>query len=151
MHLRSAGEPDAVAVSEVWRSSIRTICAPAYRFDESVLVPWADSKTPECVSELIRCEEFFVVAEEFSKICGFFCATFDLGSFALYVAPECQGQGIGSRLFRCYENLARASDRKVLSFHSTLNAVTFYQKLGAVISGEPLSKPRPCIPMRKEL
>jgi len=152
MRLRSARPEDACAIASLWRKSIRTVCAPAYGFNEAVLGPWADEKTPECVAELIVCEEFFIVAEaEDCEIAGFFCGSFALNTFALYVAPERQRTGVGSRLFRCYENLARAEGKTSVTFHSSLNAVTFYQKFGAEICGETVLRPRPCVPMRKDL
>lgn len=82
MRLRSVRPEDAPAVAALWRDSIRTVCAPAYGFDESVLGPWADEKTPECVKELMVCEEFFVIAEEDGKPAGFFCGSFALDTFA---------------------------------------------------------------------
>lgn len=151
MRLRPAVLEDAESVAALWRASIRGVCAPAYRFDEAVLTPWVDSKTPECVASLIRCEEFFLVAADADGIAGFICGTFALGTFALYVHPDRQRRGVGSRLFRAYENLARASGFRTISFHSTLNAVTFYQKMGARIDGGEIAGPRPAIPMRKEI
>ena len=142
MRLRTAQLADAEAIAALWRASIRITCAPAYGYDEAVIGPWAESKTAQTVAELIACEEFFLVA-------GFLCGSFALNTFALFVDPVRQHSGVGSRLFRCYENLARASGQRELSFHSSLNAVPFYEKQGAVIAGEPVTEPRPCIPMRK--
>ncbi len=148
MRLRSAQISDAEAVAAVWRASIRITCAPAYGFDEELLHSWADSKTPEKTALLIRSEEFFMVAEDSTGICGFFCATFALGTFALFVKPECQRQGVGARLFRCCLRLfAAQTGEAVFRFHSSLNAVPFYQRQGAVIAGETEPEPYPCIPM----
>ncbi|MBO5762251.1 MAG: GNAT family N-acetyltransferase [Lentisphaeria bacterium] len=149
MRLRAALLADAEAIAALWRASIRITCAPAYGFDETVIGPWADGKTAQTVAELIACEEFFLVADDNGTITGFLCGSFALNTFALFVDPAHLQRGIGSRLFRCYENLARISGRQELLFHSSLNAVPFYQKQGAVIAGDPVSAPRPCVPMRK--
>lgn len=149
MRLRTAQLADAEAIAALWRASIRITCAPAYGYDEAVIGPWAESKTAQTVAELIACEEFFLVADEGGVIAGFLCGSFSLNTFALFVDPVHQHGGVGTRLFRCYENLARASGQCELSFHSSLNAVPFYEKQGAVIAGEPVTEPRPCIPMRK--
>lgn len=149
MRLRTAQLADAEAIAALWRASIRITCAPAYGYDEAVLAPWAADKTPQTVAELIACEEFFLVADEGGTITGFLCGSFSLNTFALFVDPVHQHGGIGSRLFRCYENLARSSGLSELFFHSSLNAVPFYEKQGAVIAGDVITQPRPCIPMRK--
>lgn len=151
MRLRGAKETDADALALLWQASIRELCAPAYQYNEALLAPWADAKTPECVRELIRIEEFFIVAEEREKLQGFICGTFALSTFALFVAPDSIRNGVGTRLFRCYENLAKACGKKVLAFYSSLNAVPFYEKMGAEVCGDMIYRPRPCLPMRKEL
>ncbi len=149
MRLRSAQISDAEAVAAIWRASIRITCAPAYGFNKELLHSWADSKTPEKTALLIRSEEFFMVAEDSAGICGFFCATFALGTFALFVKPACQRQGVGTRLFRCCLRLfAVQTGKTFFCFHSSLNAVPFYQRQGAVIAGEPVLEPYPCIPMK---
>lgn len=149
MRLRTAQLADAEAIAALWRASIRLICAPAYGYDETIIAPWAESKTAQTVAELIACEEFFLVADDHGTITGFLCGSFALNTFALFVDPAYQQKGIGTRLFRCYENLARVSGVRELFFHSSLNAVRFYQRQGAVVAGEPVTEPRPCIPMRK--
>lgn len=151
MRLRTAQNSDAEAIAAIWRAAIRITCAPAYGFDETILSPWADDKTPERIRELIALEEFFLVADDAGSVRGFICGTFALNTFALFVAPDAQRCGTGSRLFRCYERMAEAAGETQLIFHSSLNAVSFYQRMGAEIDGPVLQHPRPCIPMRKIL
>jgi L-threonylcarbamoyladenylate synthase len=69
-----------------------------------------------------------VVAELHKKICGFFCCSFQLGTFALFVNPEHLHAGIGKRLFSCYQRIAMECGIKQLSFDSSRNAVAFYEK-----------------------
>ncbi len=149
LRLRTAQICDAEAVAALWHASLRITCAPAYGYDEMLLSEWADSKTAENVAALIHAEDIFMVAERENRICGFFCASFDLGTFALFVDPAYQGQGIGTRLFRCclkcYQTMTESCS--VFRFHSSLNAVTFYRKLGAKIAGDTVSLPYPCVPM----
>ncbi len=153
---RPAEPADAAEISAVWQAAVRITCAPGYGNDENILRGWADSKTPETVALLIEVEDHFTVAEDETGICGFYCATFSIGSFALYVRPDRQRMGIGARLFRsCVAMYMADADehrggkgKDVFRFYSSLNAVPFYRKQGAVIDGAPVSEPYPAIPMK---
>ena len=139
IHLRTAREEDACQIAFVWQKSIREICGPAYPECPALIEQWASSKTVECVRESIENEEWFMVAETGEgEICGFFCCTFEIGSFALFVSPDCRRRGIGRRLFSCYERMARICGMSRLSFNSSRNAVSFYLNCGCTLNKGPL-------------
>jgi ribosomal protein S18 acetylase RimI-like enzyme len=48
----------------------------------------------------------------------------------LYVSPQSAGQGIGTHLMRILENRAREMGIEMLQLFSSLNAVSFYERLG---------------------
>jgi len=135
IRLRTACPDDAPYIARLWKNSILVSCAEAYRFDLGYLKNWAASKTEEAVFRLMESEQWFITAERKKVIAGFFCATFEIGSFALFVAPEQQGNGVGMRLFSCYERTARECGVSVLSFSSSKNAVSFYERCGCVRTG----------------
>lgn len=152
MHLRPATPEDAEAISAAWASSVREICMPAYPQNKiAKLEDWIREKTPTRVRNMIALEDFFLVAEEEERIAGFVCATFSLNAFALFVDPNFTRRGVGSSLFRCMERAAAAAGVKELFFHSSLNAVDFYRKMGASVAGAREEEPLPHVPMRKPL
>lgn len=128
MNLRSATHSDAEAIAELWQQSIRTLCSSHY--SPSVIAEWSAGKTPHEVRLLILCEHLFLVAVQDAQIMGFACATFEIGTFALYVSPAFAKRGAGSRLLNAVERIARAEGLHVFSFCSSLNAVDFYKKHG---------------------
>lgn len=54
----------------------------------------------------------------------------------LYVSPEAQGKGIGGRLYRHVEDLARSRGLTVLTGDASPAAATFYEGLGFVAEGK---------------
>ena len=130
IRLRSALTDDVPDIAQIWQKSILQVCMPYYPECPDWVQQWADSKTPEAVAQLLAAEEFFVVAELHKKICGFFCCSFQLGTFALFVNPDHLHAGIGKRLFSCYQRIAMECGIKQLSFDSSRNAVAFYEKCG---------------------
>jgi predicted N-acetyltransferase YhbS len=55
----------------------------------------------------------------------------------LFVKTSHMGLGIASALFARAEEASRAAGRPKLTVHSSLNAQTFYQRLGFVAKSEP--------------
>lgn len=128
IRLRPAVAADAEPLAALWGQSLRILCRAAY--PEAVLERAAATKTPAVVARLIAVERLFLVAEIGGIPAGLACATFDLGSFALYVAPEFAGRGVGSRLLTAVETAARASGLRSFAFHSSRNALPFYRRHG---------------------
>jgi GNAT superfamily N-acetyltransferase len=75
---------------------------------------------------------------------------------AVFVDPECMGQGVGSRVMQHLERLAVSLGIAELSLDSTLNAAPFYRALGYV-GDQPSAFQSPrgfslaCVPMSKRL
>jgi putative acetyltransferase len=72
------------------------------------------------------------------------------------VHPRVVRHGVGTRLLRTLEELARAVGLSVLYFKSTLNAVPFYQRAGFRVEATATHRIAPevelaCVAMRKEL
>ena len=130
IRLRSARTEDVPALTVLWQTSILQVCSPWYPDCQEWIRQWAESKNEDAVGRAVAGEEFFIVAVRQKQICGFFCCTFSLGTFALFVDPHCLHQGIGKRLFSCYERLAVECHVNLLSFNSSRNAVSFYERCG---------------------
>jgi len=56
------------------------------------------------------------------------------------VAETLQGQGVGARLVRELEAMARAQGFERVRMHARASAVGFYAKLGYAVTGEPFSE-----------
>lgn len=150
MKIRQAKDPDAEILSELWQRSIREICGQCY--PPEIIEAWASDKTPRRIRELLRCEEFFFLAEKDGHPAGFCCGSFSLGTLAIYVSPDDTGSGVGKKLLRTLEALARFEGKKSLAFHSSLNAIGFYEKSGYIRSGTPIThQGKTAIPIRKDL
>mgnify|MGYP001060885123 CR=1 FL=1 len=149
MRIRQAKESDAKILSELWQRSIRELCRECY--PPEIIEAWASDKTPRRIRELLRCEEFFFLAEKDGHPAGFCCGSFSLGTLALYVCPDFTGAGVGKKLLHTLEALARFEGKKSLAFHSSLNAIGFYEKSGYSRCGEPICfQGKKAIPVRKD-
>ena len=68
------------------------------------------------------------------------------------VAPNCQGQGIGSQLVSFAESVARRRRSTLMTLHARINVLGFYKRLGYTqIGGEFLEVGIPHIGMEKQL
>jgi len=70
---------------------------------------------------------------------------------ALFVDPDHQGKGIGTRLMAVIEDLARARSVATLHVQSSITAESFYRKLGYVAVGEKFHDGERTIMMEKSV
>jgi putative acetyltransferase len=152
--VRRAHEEDAPVIFEVHTCSIREICVSRYSAAE--VEAWAGRLRPGSHLRAIRSREFFVATDD-TGIAGF--GQLDLGAGeveAVYVHPRALRRGVGARLLRTLEEVARAAGLSELHLKSTLNAVTFYQRAGFRIEAQATHRISPdvelaCVEMRKDL
>ena len=83
-------------------------------------------------SELASIDTF--VAEEAGRVIGLAALHGDEAK-RLYVHPQCQGRGVGRRLFAHVEQLARARAQHHLHGEASPSAAPFYESLGFVLKG----------------
>jgi N-acetylglutamate synthase-like GNAT family acetyltransferase len=126
--LRRATAADAEGIWQVRIRAIRSGCKNHYAAD--IIDAWVSNPMPASFQSYIEVEPFYV-AELNSHIVGFAglkraTAEFD----ALFVAPEIGRAGVGVRLLRHVENVARELLLTKLTLNASLNSVSFYKAEG---------------------
>ena len=122
---------DGADADEIWRvhgDSIRTLCRE--RYGPRQIAAWIAFRPPEAYRSALASRLLFV-AEGEEGIVGF--GQFDPARGeveACYVAPAAVGRGVGSELLARMEGEARAAGHAVVRLNATLNAETFYARLG---------------------
>jgi putative acetyltransferase len=152
--IRRAGLADKEAIWRVHTAAIRETCKSHYTQEE--IEAWAGARKPESYGLSINTGDFFV-AEENRVVAGFGHLNREKGEIeAVYVRPNFERRGIGSKILRTLEDAARAHGLTSLHLSSSLNAVGFYERAGY----EPQHEAKhplqggieiPCVHMVKEL
>ena len=69
---------------------------------------------------------------------------------AIFVAPECQGRGLGRRIVAALEADAFARQARRIDLHASITAVGFYERLGyACAAGSAVVEADGCVRMEK--
>jgi putative acetyltransferase len=127
-HVRPAGESDVVGICRVHNDSIRALCRG--RYGEGEIAAWIAFRPPQAYRSALASRTLFV-AEREGEIVGF--GQFDPARSeieACYVSPDAVKRGVGSDLVLRMEDEARAKGHEVVRLNATLNAETFYARLG---------------------
>lgn len=152
--IRRATAEDAHSIWDVRTRAIRELCCTSYT--EKEIAAWASSPMPSSFTEVLRNTEFFV-AEHESKIVGHAFldpATCEIA--AVFVSPDYDRLGVGSRLLGSLEQRARALGLTSVWLSATLNATSFYCA-GGYVEVEPSQFEHPdgftlaCVRMEKTL
>jgi predicted N-acetyltransferase YhbS len=124
--LRAARDGDAEAVSEVIRSALRETNAGDYPHE--VIERLEKSFSPAAVLDLMGKRNVFVAVSG-QGIIG--TASLD-GKVVktVFVAPDHQGRGVGTRLMAEVERTARNAGLTTLVVQSSVTAERFYARLG---------------------
>jgi GNAT superfamily N-acetyltransferase len=126
--VRPAQESDVDAIYRVHSDSIRSLCRE--RYTEREISAWIAFRPPEAYRQAFATRELFV-AEWQGKVVGFGQLDPRRGEIeACYVAPEAVGSGIGAALLRRMEEQARRRGHAIVHLNATLNAETFYARMG---------------------
>jgi len=126
--VRRADETDREAIWKVHTRSIRELCGNFYQPHE--IAAWIGFRTPNSYLDVIR-GQFVFVAEREGEVVGFSQLDPSKGEVeALYILPEAAGTGIGRALLSRTEEEARKEGIERLRLSSTLNAESFYTRLG---------------------
>lgn len=151
--IRKATGADAEAALLIRNAAIRAQCASHYPAD--TLRAWTEGGVSEqFIAEVeARCH----VATVNGVVAGIGVVDLQTGKIsALFVHPEQMGIGIGTKLMRHMEALAKQACLTRLYLDASLNAAPFYRKCGFV-GDQPAKYQSPrgvtldCIPMTKEL
>jgi putative acetyltransferase len=152
--VRRATQGDCEAIWTVHVRAIREVCSGSYPADR--IAAWAQLLSPDSYGRALG-EHFFIVAEDAGAILAFGQLDQSKGEVeAVYVRPDCQGQGVGAAILSQLEEAARDAGLKRLQLSSTLNAVPFYERSGYAREGGtvhrlPTGVELPCIRMSKRV
>nr|WP_263429321.1 GNAT family N-acetyltransferase [Nannocystis pusilla] len=134
----------------VHAASVRALCAGHY--SPQTIEQWL-APSPGLYDRMLRSSTVYV-AERAGRVVAFAAVRLATREVrAMYVSPGVTGGGLGLRLMRRVERVARAVGIAELRLAATLNAVGFYERLGWRRDSARGGK-RPaqrCVPMRKRL
>jgi GNAT superfamily N-acetyltransferase len=126
--VRPARVSDVDQIFRVHSDSIRTLCRA--RYGEREIAAWIAFRPSDSYRLAFASRELFV-AEWQGRIVGFGQLDPRRGEIeACYVAPEAIRSGIGAMLLARMEKAARRHGHSVVQLNSTLNAETFYARMG---------------------
>ncbi len=129
--VRRATEEDSEAIGHVHRRSIREICGVLY--PPEVIEAWAAPRRPEHYVKSILSKDYFVAEDASGSLVGFGVLNRETREVeALYVHPEVKKRGVGRKILRVLEGLARAEGIESLHLNASLNGVPFYEREGYV-------------------
>lgn len=154
MNLRKALASDAQAIFDLRNCSIRSLCKGFYSDD--LLSRWTEGVGPSPEFMEFVSQSIYVIESQ-STIIG--CGALSLidGKIdAVFVDPDHVGNGIGRHVVQFLEKIAKENGSTMLQLEATLNAASFYRRLG--FTGDVVSlyqSPRgfslECIKMSKAL
>jgi GNAT superfamily N-acetyltransferase len=126
--VRPARESDVDQIFRVHSDSIRGLCSE--RYDEREIAAWIAFRPSDSYRTAFASRQLFV-AESQERIVGFGQLDPRRGEIeACYVAPEAVGSGIGAALLGRMEEEARRRGHSIVQLNATLNAETFYARMG---------------------
>jgi GNAT superfamily N-acetyltransferase len=126
--VRRARDTDREAIWRVHTASIRGLCAGWY--GETEIGVWVGRLTPDVYRGAIL-NRVMLVAEQDGEMIGFGQLDLDRAEVeAVYVVPGTVRQGVGSRLLRSLEEVARSRGLGRLHLCASLNAEAFYAARG---------------------
>lgn len=127
--IRPGSQADIPAIHRVHSASIRGLCAGAY--SAHLIDAWASNPDLERYGKMLRPGARCLVALVDGQICGFGSLELPNARLAsLFVQPEYAGIGVGRRLLRALEQLAREAGIATLNVQASLNAREFYARHG---------------------
>lgn len=125
--IRPATTEDRQALWQVHTQAIRQTAKSHY--DAAQIEAWAGRLTPEGYAP--NPDIFFVAEAEVGNVVGFGELNLEAGEVeAVFVAPHCGRRGVGRRLLQTLEDLAAQRGLTHLALDASLNAVTFYERMG---------------------
>ncbi len=135
LHIRPAEDADAEAISAVIVRALREVNARDYPID--AIADMVAGAGPEGVRARLAARTVLVAeaAGEVIGTAGLERTPKGAALRSLYVRPDAHGRGIGSRLLRAVEDLARAEGHAVLLVPASITAETFYLRHGYAPTG----------------
>jgi N-acetylglutamate synthase-like GNAT family acetyltransferase len=129
MRIRKARIADSAEIARLHRGTIRTVNKQDYPQED--IEAWSKRSTASRFRNSHHKVQRYVAVED-GKIIGFVDIDREdpeeLGG--LYIHRKFIGKGVGSKLLKAMESMAKKQGAKRLHLQSTLTAIPFYQKKG---------------------
>jgi len=155
--VRKAQPEDAFQMHHVHVTSVRTLCASDYTFEQ--IEAWVGKLDPQkrrqYMTQGSHREILFVAEEKLGVIVGFSSLGINEVN-AVHVHPHYTQMGVGTLLLNAVETEARAQNMKKLKLSASITAVPFYQARGYQAIARSFHTLRsgveiPCVSMEKSL
>ncbi len=144
IQIRRAETTDEEALAHIRRSAILALAVPAMSIEQAE--QWAGQAAADRMARAIRDHDVWIAVEE--QAIGWVEVHQDHVA-ALYVAPSCARQGVGSALLAQAETSIRSSGYAIARLEASPNALAFYLRRGYVRAGSPDAEG--AYPLRKDL
>ena len=132
MHpIRPARADDLAAISAICMAAFHEAVAPS--LSAQGVATFTQVAAADAFAERLQGDNHILVAEQDGDIVGVIELKEGRHLAMLFVAPACQGQGIGHALLQAVLPQLRTP---AMSLRASLNAVPTYQRYGFVIDGE---------------
>jgi len=129
MEIRKASSADKEKISRLHIASIKKLCSKHYTSEQ--IDAWSSILTPSIYDQALRKKEFLIAYNSQQDFIGIGILDVENAEVsAIYVHPDATGKGIGSKLLYKLEKIARNSNIRKITVHSTLNAKGFYTAHG---------------------
>lgn len=133
--VRRATEDDGEAIGRVHRRSIREICGALY--PPEIIEAWAAPRKAGRYAKAIRNKDFYVAEGAGAHVVGFGVLNRETREVeAVYVHPEVKRRGVGTKILRTLEAVARDAGLETLRLNASLNGVPFYERAGYAWRGQ---------------
>ncbi|MEO0927614.1 MAG: GNAT family N-acetyltransferase [Cyanobacteria bacterium J06643_13] len=133
---RFGEQNDISQLNEVQSESITVLCRSHYTSREIKALALNVKPYQYWISHGIFSGFFVLIAEIDSRIVGFSALDGEGIINGLYVLPKYSRKGIGSKLLARVESIAKQKNIKLMSVTASLNAQSFYEKLGYQYLGD---------------
>ncbi|AWW30950.1 GNAT family N-acetyltransferase [Echinicola strongylocentroti] len=128
INIRQAKMDDMMKVQHLYVETIQSSCKNDY--SEEQIAAWISSVINEERWRQALASEYFLVAEDETKIVGFGALKDDNYIDFMYVQHEYQRIGLAERLLKALENKAKENDAELIIADASKTAVPFFEKMG---------------------
>ena len=127
--LRTAGLPDAEAISAVLIASITQLCSADHGNDPKVIADWTANKTPGQIGQWLLNEQIALLVAETSEgtIAGVGAADLSGRIILNYVSPAHCRQGVSRAILAGLEEVLAQQGVRTANLTATRTALEFYR------------------------
>jgi predicted N-acetyltransferase YhbS len=126
MRIRRLRKEDATEVSNIIRRCLKEVNYKDY--SKKIIISLCNFFTPSLIIKNLKDRTTFVAVEN-DKVIGTASLKGDK-VFTVFINPDIQGKGVGSKLMDKVEDLAKKKEYKIIKVPSGLTSLGFYKKRG---------------------